>query len=406
MREDKSSSEGKNLGSRGKRRQGILASVWKGLSGLVEAASIFLLAYIVFAVAALVSMIFFQDPPAVILSIVGISSFWAYADARNINLSDYQVGGPGSPGGTLIGSLLFWPIVFPWYMLNRWKILRGEVDLGEPEESQSREAISKSHPAAAKNVAHQGETHRVTETSSQETGGTSFLKIVGAVLVSIIILICVAAVLLAGVIIAFSSDSERLQRTADRTQTHGRTSNNSSSSSVASSSPAPRNHTDERRLSLPDRQRRGRVREIKRFAFQMMARDLGLGYAERKGDYIQAAGLNTRGETGCVLFVPMPHMQEDFAMLGLYWNNAEAKIRLANFLSNAFPGKGNSLATKILNAPGAEISRKLNGCVIRSGNFTKVGSSFGMSAREIRRMGYEANRYLWVVVARNASGGQ
>lgn len=55
------------------------------------------------------------------------TTIWAGIDASKINLSKYKVGGPTSPAVTVIGCLLLWIVVFPWYLVNKGKIARGEA---------------------------------------------------------------------------------------------------------------------------------------------------------------------------------------------------------------------------------------------------------------------------------------
>lgn len=65
------------------------------------------------------------------------SSIWAGVDAGKIQLKKYKVGGPSSPAITVIGCLLLWVVVFPWYLINKGKILRGEVSLKEEYAGQA-----------------------------------------------------------------------------------------------------------------------------------------------------------------------------------------------------------------------------------------------------------------------------
>ncbi len=57
------------------------------------------------------------------------TSIWAGLDAGRIELSKYKVGGPTGPAITVIGCLLLWIVVFPWYLVNKGKIARGTVRL-------------------------------------------------------------------------------------------------------------------------------------------------------------------------------------------------------------------------------------------------------------------------------------
>lgn len=67
--------------------------------------------------------------PAISWGIVLVTALWAGYDAARINLSKYKVGGTTGPVMTVIGCLLLWIVVFPWYLVNRGKILRGEAVL-------------------------------------------------------------------------------------------------------------------------------------------------------------------------------------------------------------------------------------------------------------------------------------
>jgi hypothetical protein len=59
------------------------------------------------------------------------STIWAGVDAGKIEIKKYKVGGPTTPAWTVIGCLLFWIVVFPWYLVNKGKIVRGEAPLRE-----------------------------------------------------------------------------------------------------------------------------------------------------------------------------------------------------------------------------------------------------------------------------------
>ena len=59
------------------------------------------------------------------------TSIWAAVDAHKIGLKKYKVSGPTGAVSTLILCLLLWIIVFPWYLVNKGKIARGEAKLKE-----------------------------------------------------------------------------------------------------------------------------------------------------------------------------------------------------------------------------------------------------------------------------------
>jgi len=61
--------------------------------------------------------------------VILITALWAAIDAHRIGLSKYKVGGPTGPVITFLGCVLLWIIVFPWYLVNKGKIARGEAPL-------------------------------------------------------------------------------------------------------------------------------------------------------------------------------------------------------------------------------------------------------------------------------------
>lgn len=61
--------------------------------------------------------------PMVPLILVIISSIWAACDAASIKAKEYS--GGTSAGMVLLGCLLFWAIVLPWYIYLRSNILAG-----------------------------------------------------------------------------------------------------------------------------------------------------------------------------------------------------------------------------------------------------------------------------------------
>lgn len=54
---------------------------------------------------------------------------WATVDAQKIELKKYQLHGITTPFNTFLGCLLLWLIAFPWYLINKGKIARGEAKL-------------------------------------------------------------------------------------------------------------------------------------------------------------------------------------------------------------------------------------------------------------------------------------
>jgi len=58
-----------------------------------------------------------------------VTALWAAIDAYRIGLSKYKVGGPTGPVITFLGCVLLWILVFPWYLVNKGKIARGEAIL-------------------------------------------------------------------------------------------------------------------------------------------------------------------------------------------------------------------------------------------------------------------------------------
>ncbi len=57
------------------------------------------------------------------------TSVWAGVDAKRIGLSKYQVSGPAGATTAVLGCLLLWIVVFPWYLANRSKVSSGAVPL-------------------------------------------------------------------------------------------------------------------------------------------------------------------------------------------------------------------------------------------------------------------------------------
>jgi len=57
------------------------------------------------------------------------TTIWAGVDAGKIELEKYRVNGVTTSTNTVLGCLFLWIIAFPWYLINKGKIARGEVEL-------------------------------------------------------------------------------------------------------------------------------------------------------------------------------------------------------------------------------------------------------------------------------------
>ncbi|MGI5924524.1 MAG: SHOCT domain-containing protein [Lentisphaeria bacterium] len=54
---------------------------------------------------------------------------WAGNDAKKIELNKYKLNGVTTPMNTVICCILLWVVAFPWYLVNKGKIARGEAEL-------------------------------------------------------------------------------------------------------------------------------------------------------------------------------------------------------------------------------------------------------------------------------------
>ena len=80
-------------------------------------------------VIAIIAGMFRPEGPYIVIL---ITALWAAIDAYRIGLSKYKVGGPTGPVITFLGCVLLWILVFPWYLINKGKIARGEAVLKNP----------------------------------------------------------------------------------------------------------------------------------------------------------------------------------------------------------------------------------------------------------------------------------
>lgn len=64
------------------------------------------------------------------LMILG-TSIWAAVDSVKVGTKNYKTGISAGPAVVLIGCLLLWIVVFPWYLISKGKIERGEAVLKE-----------------------------------------------------------------------------------------------------------------------------------------------------------------------------------------------------------------------------------------------------------------------------------
>jgi hypothetical protein len=52
-------------------------------------------------------------------------AIWVYMDAKVIEMKNYKLGfGPSGPLSAFILVLLFWFVFFPWYLINKRRVLR------------------------------------------------------------------------------------------------------------------------------------------------------------------------------------------------------------------------------------------------------------------------------------------
>jgi len=85
--------------------------------------------------------------PVFLWAIFLTTSVWASIDASRISMKKYQLNGPAGPISTLLGCLLLWIVVFPWYLVNKGKIARGEMPLKDKDAEQARTGILSSQTA-------------------------------------------------------------------------------------------------------------------------------------------------------------------------------------------------------------------------------------------------------------------
>jgi hypothetical protein len=57
------------------------------------------------------------------------TTLWATYDAHRIGLKRYDLAGPVSPFTVFLSCLLLWSVMFPWFLVNKGKIARGEAPL-------------------------------------------------------------------------------------------------------------------------------------------------------------------------------------------------------------------------------------------------------------------------------------
>lgn len=79
---------------------------------------------------------FFGYPIASLICLA--TTIWATATASRMQFRNYQLGGPAGTVSTFFSCLFFWVIGFPWFLVNRAKILNNEA----PKKFGSRAATS------------------------------------------------------------------------------------------------------------------------------------------------------------------------------------------------------------------------------------------------------------------------
>lgn len=77
------------------------------------------------------------------------TTIWAGIDASKIELRKYKLNGVTSPATTVVACLLLWVIAFPWYLINKGKIARGEAmlkDGGIPSGPRVADPVHSTNP--------------------------------------------------------------------------------------------------------------------------------------------------------------------------------------------------------------------------------------------------------------------
>lgn len=86
-------------------------------------------------------------PGVSVLIIIG-TAIWASVDASSLEFKKYRLNGVTGPVVALVGCLLLHVVAFPWHLVNRGKILRGEAVLKEGEVAVKSSSSVASMPAA------------------------------------------------------------------------------------------------------------------------------------------------------------------------------------------------------------------------------------------------------------------
>lgn len=86
-------------------------------------------------------------PGVSVLIIIG-TAIWAAVDANNLEFKKYKLNGVTGPVVALIGCLLLHVVAFPWHLVNRGKVLRGEAVLKDGEIAKKSNAAPASSQSA------------------------------------------------------------------------------------------------------------------------------------------------------------------------------------------------------------------------------------------------------------------
>ena len=73
-----------------------------------------------------------------IIMTILLSSIWAAVDSSKIEYIKYESGISTSPVLLALGWMAAWIIIFPWYLIQRSKIINGTAELKEPKESENK----------------------------------------------------------------------------------------------------------------------------------------------------------------------------------------------------------------------------------------------------------------------------
>jgi hypothetical protein len=95
-------------------------------------------------------------PGLSIVILIG-TAIWASIDASNLEFKKYKLNGITGPVIALIGCLLLHIVAFPWHLVNRGKVLRGEAAVKDGE------SVAKAAVAGVKDAAPQEDPYKKLE---------------------------------------------------------------------------------------------------------------------------------------------------------------------------------------------------------------------------------------------------